>query len=187
MADHSLGQITDTLVELQRSAATLLDRSGVPASRRSFEVGLDMRYPGQGWELTVPCAMLDIGRNHMGPDAIARAAIDFHRLHQEQFAHQDLTVVPELVTLRLRATGKMTMPRPAATVPASRHSHQTRSVYLDDQWQQLTIYNRQALRANQSINGPVVIEDAHSTIVLPAGWRARFDDSGVLIAEAVGA
>ncbi|MGB7300339.1 MAG: hydantoinase/oxoprolinase family protein [Burkholderiaceae bacterium] len=181
----SVAILRAALDALSAKAVDLMDRSQVPLKRRRNELTFDMRYPGQGWELSVPCFAQVIE-----PSVIARAVADFHRLHKEQFAHHDPLVTPEVVTLRVKAIGEMDMPSyhggsdssdlaEIDVAPATK----SRSVYVDGHWQPLDVINRKLLRVGVSVPGPVIVEDPHSTILLTKNWLARLDGSGTLVAE----
>ncbi|MEX0692639.1 MAG: hydantoinase/oxoprolinase family protein [Gemmatimonadales bacterium] len=64
----------------------------------------DCRYPGQGMELTVPCA------------TPADAAEAFHALHRGRYGHADPASAVEIINLRVRADGAA----PAVTLTADR-------------------------------------------------------------------
>jgi N-methylhydantoinase A len=44
------------------------------------------------------------------------------------------------------------------------------------------VYERNALATGQSVNGPVLIEERETTIVIPPGWRALIDRTASIIA-----
>jgi N-methylhydantoinase A len=45
------------------------------------------------------------------------------------------------------------------------------------------VYERDALESGQIVAGPAVIQEASSTLVLPAGSRAKMDASGNIVVE----
>jgi N-methylhydantoinase A len=171
------GLLQQTLDYLVKQAGDLLDRSGIAAEKRRLELVFDMRYPGQGWELTVAAPTLSVDDQSM------RAAADaFHQLHQDRFAHNDLAVSPELVTMRIRAIGLMDMPDRHVVQGSEPHTTRTRHIYVNGAWQDVAVINRAALAAGQAVDGPAIVEDPHSTILLTADWKATLHESGVLIA-----
>ena len=56
----------------------------------------------------------------------------------------------------------------------------TRLTYWDD-WVNSPIYQRSELKSEQLIEGPAIIEEYGSTIVIPIKWTALRDDYGNLI------
>jgi N-methylhydantoinase A len=50
-------------------------------------------------------------------------------------------------------------------------------------WRSLKVLAREGLRAGQELIGPLVVEDASSTLVIPEGATARRDASGNIIVD----
>jgi N-methylhydantoinase A len=46
-----------------------------------------------------------------------------------------------------------------------------------DDWQDTPVYNGDRLQAGQTIQGPCVIEEATTNIVVPPGWQATLAPS----------
>jgi N-methylhydantoinase A/oxoprolinase/acetone carboxylase beta subunit len=53
-------------------------------------------------------------------------------------------------------------------------------VYFDGEFRDTSLYQREALRARDSIAGPAIIEEAGATTVLFPQWRAVVDAAGNL-------
>ena len=58
----------------------------------------------------------------------------------------------------------------------------TRPVYLDGESIDTPVYERRALAAGQSIDGPVVIEERETTVFVLPGWSLNVHADGSLIA-----
>ena len=177
MDPDSGGLLQQTLDDLAARADALLDRSDIEPGRRRLELVFDMRYPGQGWELTVANPVMSVNEA-----AMHAAATAFHQLHLDRFAHNDPSVTPELVTMRLRAIGLMDMPGEHAVQNSSPMAARERRVFIEGQWRDVTVINRTSLAAGQVVSGPVIVEDPHSTILLTGQWKAILHESGVLVA-----
>ena len=103
---------------------------------------------------------------------------DFHRVHDRTFGfhyrgQQDV----ELVNLRVQAVGVQHRPplkrrrRPCAT---GRSRSRTRKVY----WRRpagstCPLYRRAGARLGQRIDGPAIVEEYGSTVVVPASWTLQ--------------
>jgi N-methylhydantoinase A/oxoprolinase/acetone carboxylase beta subunit len=84
--DLAEGDLTSVFQDLERQASTAL-----PASvAHRFA---DCRYPGQGYELTVPSSA--------GPEAVSEV---FHGTHRERYGHADERRAVEIVNARVVAT-----------------------------------------------------------------------------------
>jgi N-methylhydantoinase A len=81
--------------------------------------------------------------------------------------------------------------RPALALPqepegtaADVDAPETRLVGLEDGiWTRCAIYDRAMLRRGDRLEGPAVVQEAASTLVLYAGDRLRVADGGHLIVE----
>jgi N-methylhydantoinase A len=137
----------------------------------SFERMLDVRYAGQGYELTVP----------WGPAWRAR----FHRRHERLFGHADAARPLEVVTLRVRARGgapllpRDTPGRRRAAAPLTQ-----RGVVFDGRVRPTAVYRREALAPGQRLVTPAIVCEYSATTVVPPGWTARVDRLGGLVLDA---
>ncbi|MGH8764778.1 MAG: hydantoinase/oxoprolinase family protein, partial [Burkholderiales bacterium] len=99
-AARSAASLAGAAAELRAEADALLARDGVAPEARRFEFALDLRYLGQGYELTVP-----VSTAPLDAAALAAAGATFHEMHHQRFAHADPDSPVESVALRLTATG----------------------------------------------------------------------------------
>jgi len=178
-APAALPELRALAAELAGEGAALLQRDGVPEAARELRFAADMRYPGQAYEIVVPLPGEELEEAVLA-DAVAR----FHDLHAQQFAHAERSVVPEIVTLRLAAVGRL--PRPGARpydVAGAPAAKAQRRVFLGGAWRDVPVYDRALLPAGAALAGPAVFEEAHSTLLLPGGWRLEVEETGDLVAR----
>jgi N-methylhydantoinase A len=165
--------------ELRAEADALLADDGVLPERRHCALALDLRYRGQGYEITVP-----LPEGLLDDTALGEAAARFHVMHDQRFAHADPGAALEAVALRLTATGSVPKPVVAAFSPGNDgHATGVRPVFIDGTWQDVPIYDRAAIGIEVAVDGPVVITEAYSTIFLPRGWRIVAAATGDLVAR----
>jgi N-methylhydantoinase A len=176
---EALAGLAVLIDELRAEADARLARDGVAASDRALHVAADMRYHGQAFELLVPWG--DVTR----PDAASLAALEhrFHATHRQRFSYSSEGEAVEIVTLRVTATGRLPRPAPASPEPADRPSVKgTRRVFARGVWHQAVVWDREALRAGDVIEGPAIIEEAFATHSISQGWTARLGAVGSIIA-----
>ena len=174
---ESLGTLGEMASELGALALAQLEHDGIPGDMRSLELAADMRYRGQAYELLIE------GHETVPSPGWLQDMIDrFHVRHQERFAHNDSEGAVEIVTLRLRALGRMARSEieHAATGGAAA-AKSDRRVFDDGEWRNLPVYGRAELPSH--LVGPAIVEEEYTTIHLPAGWRLQRLDSGDLVAE----
>ncbi len=142
----------------------------------------DMRYVGEGHEVlvTVPAEL-------SSDAAVAHLWAEFHRVHKRTFgfAYEGSQDV-ELVNLRIQAIGlihrpSVSPPEQHAGAPAAASN---RPVYWRGQgWAGCDIFRRETLSSGRVLNGPLIIEEYGSTVVVPEGWRVGADAHGNLLLE----
>jgi len=159
---------------LRGEGGALLAADGIAEAERRLEFTLDLRYRGQAYEIATPFA--DTGD-------LAGAVADFHALHQAQYAHSDTAATPEIVNLRLSAVGVLPKPETREIDSGEGAARTRRRIYADGAWREVDVYDRAALQTGETLAGPLVIEEAHSTIVIPAGWNLQAVATGELIAN----
>ncbi|GAB4215639.1 MAG: hydantoinase/oxoprolinase family protein [Roseiflexaceae bacterium] len=176
--------------ELGEAGLAALAADGEPPERCRVEWALDLRYAGQGYELTVPwpeaAALAD--DPDLPPHAAALAG-RFHALHERRYGHAMTARPIEAVLLRMRAISarpplalapaEESAPRtgpllPAATVHAALSAeHAARAA--------TPVYARADTRPGDRIPGPAVITQLDATTVVPPGWAAEVDAGGNLV------
>ena len=166
--------------EMADEGLTALANSGCAREQVSMHFGADLRYFGQQNEVGVTFAF----DPRVSRDVKAiRAA--FERAYLAQYGFNPSHVPVEIVSWRLTVRGPLvpfhpvTMPVAAAAVGAAR----TRPVHLWSDDQAVPVFERRALVAGQSFNGPAIVEERETTIVIPPGWRASVDQVGCVVAD----
>ncbi len=150
---------------MEREAKALLGQS--PAA---FVREVDLRYAGQGYELTVPY-------RH------ARSA--FAELYARRYGMASPTEALEATTWRLAAVlGTPTVELPELPPGEGCPPRQRRAWFPElGGWADCKVHRREALVPGQRLDGPVVVEELHSTTVLPPGATAVVDRHGTLVVE----
>ena len=171
----SVPALAEIVAGLEQEATALLAADGIEAARRAMPLTLDLRYPGQAYEIPTP---LD------SADGLPAAVAEFFCRHQAQFAHAEPDVTPQFVTVRLAATGRLPKPRRTAIADGGDGAAKgTRAVYADGEWRDLPIYERRRIAAGRVLAGPLIVEEPHATLFLPARWTLRLLEQGELLAE----
>jgi len=159
---------------LMRAGEAELAAAGFAVHRCRFAASLDMRYAGQSFELSVPIAM-DVA----SVDEIERA---FARIYAARYgaAREAAT---EIVSYRLAAWGLCEKPRLPAMAEADRRAkpETTRTAVFDGRALQVRVFDRDRMARGASLAGPVLIEEAGSTTVVPPDWQVEPDALGCLV------
>jgi len=161
------------LTELEGEAASALVEEGVKADQIDRpRLIAELRYLGQDASLEI----------EPGPDSDLGA--EFERRYFELFAYRPQDRDIELVSLRVITRSK----RPAtdsngesdseATPPQAAESSQR--CFLNGEWQEINCHEAESLVVGVEIEGPALIQQAHSALVMPSGWCVRVLDGGDL-------
>jgi N-methylhydantoinase A/oxoprolinase/acetone carboxylase beta subunit len=175
----AIPNLKDICAELRRAGAERLEADGIAPPEQLLPIALDMRYPGQAYEIQVP---FDGAAGNL--DAALKASIArFHEVHEAQYAHAEKHVTPDIVAMRIAATGKLRKPiEHAFAFEGSAAPKGRRKVYAAGNWHDTTVYERAKLAAETKIAGPAIIEEAHATHFIPPGWELTTAPTGDLVA-----
>jgi N-methylhydantoinase A len=137
------------------------------------EYAADLRYAGQSFELTV-----DVDRP-FDPEA---AAERFAAAHESAYGYRADEPV-ELVNCRATATVPRSAPAIESAGTGATDPRTTREAVFPDGPRETPVYDRERFPADGRVEGPVVVEGAESTAVVPPGWSVRLRGDGALVAE----
>ena len=178
--------------ELERACQQMIEEGGHALSQMPVTLTgtgvirfADMRYRGQEHTVTVTLPR-DLSAAD-APDALKHA---FDIAHEQQFSHSRPDQEIEIVTLRIAVLGEMQKPPLAKiavgdTSPATSARRSARKILFEgsDERIEVQAFNRQALLAGNEIEGPAVIDEHASTIVLDRQDRLSVNEYGHLVIE----
>jgi N-methylhydantoinase A len=157
----------------QKGTQDLLDE-GIPEKSLVLERFLDMRYEGQSYEIIVPFC----------DDYIE----DFHRNHEKTYGYRNDDKIVEIVNIRLRARGIPDKPRfqkveKVEEQPSDEAFLGEQKVVFDQKVTKTQILVRDKLLSGNTIEGPAIVIEYSSTIVIPPFAKASVDEYGNMILE----
>ena len=140
-------------------------REGLKENASKVFLSVDMRYTGQAYEINLPW------------DRTFRRR--FHQLHEARFGHCDVSKEVEVVTLRVRIQGHRMVKDPRPLSLKKGNGKQAflgqRNVNFETRLLRCSTYERERLNPGNRIQGPAVIYEFSSTVVVPPVWQARVD------------
>ena len=181
-ADNAV--IEGVWAELEAQGRAEIAAEGVADEAIAAHYSADMRYVGEGHEVPV-----HIPDGLSGERAVAHMWDEFHRVHEKTFGfeYRDQQDV-ELVNLRVQAVGRAHRPdvAPAVKAGGAAEPHHTRPVYWRGVgWADCPIYRRPDLPTGAVVEGPAIVEEYGSTVVVPQSWALAADSYGNLKLEKV--
>jgi len=181
MKDVDLDKINTTYQRLEERARDELRRefSGKSTAMRAA----DIRYIGQNYEITVT-----VPSGTLTQDDLTTISNNFNNEHKRLYGHYKADEPTEMVTLRTTIIGTMSRPRLmkiASAKNAEAALKSERQVYFPGKkgFVKCNIYERALLGAGASVEGPCIIEEMDSTILVNPGQEASIDSYGNVIIE----
>lgn len=158
--------------DLEAEARTSLAATGMAVRRATITRRADVRYAGQSWELTVPWPR----------DGDLHAALG--RAHRRHFGYDRPGAEVEVVTLRVRATGRAAAKLPTAPEHAAGSCPPEVALgALDGTVRAVPCRHRAQLEPGARLVGPAVIVQADATTFVAPGWTATARPGGCLFLD----
>ena len=179
-------RFTTLIGEMQNAGDTILAAEGVAAADRDAEFSLDLRYLGQYHEVNV-----SVSAAQLAPPDFEAIATAFHAAHDRLYgyslADDDRQVT--LVNIRMTAIGRTEKPELRAdaargSVDAARRGQ--RQVFLSSQmaFSTLDVYDGDAMGSGHALEGPAIIEQRNTTILVPPDHHLMCDALGSFLLSA---
>lgn len=181
--NETLGRLTTLINELIGEAKSLLDRDRIAGASQQIDIACDMRYRGQAYEITTPCITARGSTRDVAQFNLAELLNSFHALHEQRFAHSSPDEAVEIVTVRAAAIGKLEKPELShqRQHASSRSDNgRRRQVWLNGQQLDIACLRRDDLGSGVTIEGPALIEEAYTILLIEEGWQLSKLDNGDL-------
>ena len=172
-------KLQQSLNELSIEARETIAAEGEDhVSTLSLEPSVDVRYVGQGYELTVSLNELT---DADAKDWRAKVKSLFDEQHQMQFRYHDPEGEIEILSLRmtaLRTTEVVARHAGKSRGKGSPPVASTRMTMFPDEpgARPASVYNRQDLLPGHKFSGPAIVEEYGSTTVIPPRCEVEVDD-----------
>jgi len=167
---------------METQASGELGQEGLPVARMKARRFLDVRYVGQSFELTIDCPSLN-----RRSDLHRSIGNSFYQAHLQRFGYADRSEPVEIVNLRLKlelAMGKPALtPQPAGLREASQALLGQAPVVFAAGTLNSNLYDRDRMRSGNVIQGPALLLQLDTTIVVPPAWGGAVDPFGNLLLE----
>ena len=170
LEEVDLDRVNGLLAEMEQDGAALLAQSGLGADDVTHERYADVRYVGQGHEVRV----LLPGEELRDTTALVER---FEREYERLYGRRGPDVPVEAINWRVVSSG----PRPELELTAvaleetSRPPRGARLAYFPSLggYVETPVYDRYALRPGVRFDGPAIVEERESTLVVGAGQQVE--------------
>ena len=177
-----LSHLNGLFAEMEAEARAMLTDAGARPEEITMTRSADMRHIGQGFEISVAVPGGTLGENSR--DAIRESFFDsYHALFERTV--RDVPI--EAMSWRLAAAAPVpdiTLDFSSQIATAGDKLKGSRQVYFPETgFTDCAVYDRYALRPNDTLEGPAVIEERESTTVIGPGGTVLIDTYLSLICE----
>ena len=183
--DFLMAKVNKLFADLTKRGAAFLKRARIPADKQRFEYAFQGRYLYQSWDIEVS---FDMTGGKLGKNDLPRLVAAFHRMHERIYTIKDEADIVEFTTWKVRAIGDTGgRSRRGKSLPPQHgqpKAKSRRAVFLGSNGRQdLQVYDGTALGTGAVVDGPALIEQPTTTLLLLARQQARTDDHGNFLVE----
>ncbi|MGX8793957.1 hydantoinase/oxoprolinase family protein [Oceanobacillus sp. M60] len=177
MADSTnLNDIQIELKKLDSKAGKWFEKENIEESHRIVNRSLNMRYKGQNYELSVQLT------GELENEAQLNQIIDrFHKTHEKRYGYANYKEEVQIVNFRTVVSAekkKVSLKKYKTDSESGKGIVDKRNVYFEecDGYVETNIYDRNLIGVGEEIQGPCIIEQLDSTIVVPPNVTAKMDE-----------
>lgn len=176
--------LSEVYSHLEQLGVDALEADGVPEDKRSITRTADLRYVGQAYEINVTLPEGEID------NALIETISDrFHQQHEQLYAHCHRHKAIEFVSGRITAMGSMSAPpmrkfsAADSDGPAKPEVQGTHPIHFEEagDYVDTPIYFRETLSPGAEVEGPAVVVQLDTTIIIHPGQSATVDDHANLL------
>lgn len=164
------------LDEMAEEGRKVLESSGLSAKEISYQRSADMRYMGQGHEVSVP-----LPNGSLAADDLTKITTAFEDTYRALYGRKGPDVPLEVINWRVVASG----PRPEMDwqlphEPSYRGNGRkgSRAAFFPEfgEFVEIPVYDRYACTSGMEFQGPAIVEERESTLIVGPHGRARVDE-----------
>ena len=176
-------ELESAFTALEREAKDVIEKTLPGNIETSVARSADMRFVGQGFELVT---LLPAGPYTAASEDAIRDA--FMATYRQMFGKVPPVANIEIINIRVAVsapTGDGRLDTAAAERTGGNALKAKRRAWVPalKDYSDVPVYERFALRTGDTIDGPAIVEEASSTLIVPPSARAVTDASGNIVVE----
>jgi N-methylhydantoinase A/oxoprolinase/acetone carboxylase beta subunit len=177
LAETDRTAVREAYTRLEAQCRELMAAEGIAKEQMQISYYADVCYVGQSYHLEIP---VDLA----APDTMGKLYADFLEAHDRIYGHSTETPA-KIVNLRtiFQATVATAVEEKEYAPNGNAIHKQSRKImvgtgggYVDAK-----VYDRHALPLGSTLEGPAIVEQSDTTIVIEPGWRAEVVKGGNLL------
>ena len=175
------GKINHLFKDIETKGKKHLKNDGFNEEEVDIYRSLEMRYLGQIHECTVNIENFEIDN-----ETIEKVKEAFHKRHEELYTYSELQSPVELVNIESTLYGRIDRPIPTeiendTLLKDALKSYRNLIYSSSGELIKTPVYDGNLLSAGHQINGPAVVEEDTTTLVIEPGWLLDLHKSGTYI------
>lgn len=186
LASADTWQLQTSYSALEADALQQFQANDIAEDRRIVRRLADARYEGQGYEIRFA-----VPDGQITPEWLAETEALFHAAHEAEYGHRFKDSEVELVNIRVEAIGKVDELAPPVAPKGSDDIASAviirRPVVFSSGGKPTSFdtafYDREKMGAGMAFEGPAIIEQYDSTVVVPPGFKGRIDHVGNMVID----
>ena len=167
--------LNQQISEMEKAGFEFLVGAGVDESEGTITRAVDMRYSGQGHEISVT-----ILNGILSENSIETIEQNFIKEYEFRYGRSIENIGIEAVTWRVVVAGKSPeiIPNQVIKTEGKDALKGMRSVFLmgDKTYSDVPVYSRYDLKPNETFDGPAVIEEMESTVIIGRNSAIKIDE-----------
>ncbi len=170
LKDVNKERMTLLFDDMRNEAEQVLEQQNISPQKINFQKSVDIRYFGQEYTVNIPYQS----------ESLEELEEKFHQSHFDIYGHNNPLGATEIVNVRTTALGdleKMELTASKTNKKVSVTSNQTRSIVWKGIHKETNVFTTDGLNVGAYFDGPAVIEDKNSTIVIPESYSVQLDDN----------
>jgi N-methylhydantoinase A len=178
LSQVDLGRLHDLMHEIADEARKEMEPTGLSEAQTDVTLYAQMCYPGQNFDMSVPVPEGE----RLDEPGLLDLAERFHDQHEAERGFCFRSQQPLVRGVRNVARGTTPKPdhfaEPGTVTDASRAVKGHRAAYFGTEYVETPVYDGPVLGAGARVDGPALIEEPFTVVVVPPGAHARLDDLG---------
>ena len=181
--DHAdMDLVHATLARQAEEGRALIAQERVEVREVREQFSADMQFIGQTHLLRVPLPTATPTREAL-QELFARAYWDRFRVDLPEIRPALVNLNASIVGVRPEIDLALLIPDEGRAATLAEAQTGTRRVWFEDGWRETPVYRREKLPAEAALEGPAIVEQLDSTLVVDPGCRAAGDADGNLMIE----
>lgn len=170
------------LDEMETQGRSLLEQSGVLPEQLSYRREADIRYAGQGHEISVP-----LPAGQLDSKSVTAITASFEDVYRRLYERLSQSVPLEIINWRVTVSSQVPEARLQVPWDENRLSQVARKgsrrAYFSGGYRETPVYDRYSLVPGTRFAGPAIVEERESTVIVGPDGSFRIDDQWNLVVE----